>query len=129
MRFLDIVTYALGPSAIAIPQLGGLNGGLTGGLTGGLLGGGAATTAVTPKPVTTFPVPGDYTVGSAVATCGKDLSLSCCNKATTSGSAVSVASGILSGILPNVLPGSLGLFDQCGKLSVTGRMSLLCFTL
>ncbi|KAK7911050.1 hypothetical protein PG985_013531 [Apiospora marii] len=66
-------------------------------------------------------VPGDVTVAQAGDTCGKDMQLSCCNKADYSGDSVNAASGILSGVLGGAFAkNGLGLFDGCSKLSVAG---------
>lgn len=69
-------------------------------------------------------VPGDLTIAQAGDTCGKDMQLSCCNKADYSGDSVNAASGILSGVLGGAFSkNGLGLFDGCSKLDIAGGES------
>lgn len=130
MHFSNVLTLALAACVAAAPQgpcPGAIGGCLTIRANGppGLLGGGSAGTGSIGA---LSPIPAGTTTASAIASCGDNTQLSCCNKADTSGSSANVASGILSGLLPNLVGGGqdgLGLFDQCSKISVTGRKLLL----
>lgn len=82
-----------------------------------------------------FAVPDDVTVKQASEKCGDNTQLSCCNKAVAAGDSTSISEGPLADGLRGLLGGDgsgsqgLGLFEQCGKLTVIPiSMSIFTFT-